>query len=83
MSATGKAGPNPANARLTKGRDGMPLNLVLLHGDAMELPFEPGCAADLISLNLLHCLGDIKAVVGQWKKVLAPGGGLAARPGRS
>ena len=67
-----------AKAGLEELKGGMPPNLALLHADALDLPFQSGVISTIISLNLIHCLEDIRTVIGEWKRVLAPGGSAHA-----
>lgn len=51
--------------------------MILLHADALRLPIKPGSVHTIISLNLLHCLDDIKTVIQEWKRVLTADGMIA------
>ena len=55
----------------------MPDNMVLIHADALQLPFESEVFGTIISLNLLHCLHDVKTALSEMKRVL-PSDGIAA-----
>ena len=66
-----------AKERLAKLNGQVPANVVLLHGDALELPFKPGSFHTGISLNLLHVLEDAGAVVRGLRDVLARGGTMS------
>jgi ubiquinone/menaquinone biosynthesis C-methylase UbiE len=60
------------------GRNGrMPDNMFFLHGDALHLPFKADIFDTVISLNLLHCLDDISAVLKELKRVLRANGAAA------
>ena len=66
-----------AKARLTKGRGEIPANIVLVHGDALQLPFRPQSFTTIISLNLLHVFEDVAAALLELKRVLANGGTIS------
>jgi ubiquinone/menaquinone biosynthesis C-methylase UbiE len=66
-----------AKARLAKRCGEIPPNLVLVHGDALQLPFKPGSFATIISLNLLHVFEDVTAALLELKRVLADGGTMS------
>jgi SAM-dependent methyltransferase len=66
-----------AKARLTPRHGEMPANLALMHGDALQLPFRPGSFETIISLNLLHVLGDLRGAVREVKRVLRDGGTIS------
>ncbi len=67
-----------AKARLVRRKGSVPPNLVFLHADALNLPFRSGTIPTVISLNLLHCLEDMEAVLREWKRVSTAGGSVAA-----
>ena len=48
-----------AKSRITKLNGKVPDNMVFIHGDALQLPFEPNTFHTIISLNLMHVLDDI------------------------
>ena len=54
-----------AKERLTKRCGEIPANIVLVHGDALQLPFEPQSFTTIISLNLLHMFEDVAAAFDQ------------------
>lgn len=49
-----------AKTRIVKANGNVPLNMIFLHADALQLPFEPNSFNTIISLNLLHVLDDLK-----------------------
>lgn len=63
-----------AKSRLTKLNGKVPDNMVFLHADALQLPFQPNSFNTIISLNLLHCLDDIKKLLIGLKNVLSDNG---------
>lgn len=63
-----------AKGRLQKLCGGAPPNLVLLHADALDLPFQPGSFRTVISLNLLHVLEAAAEAVRGLNALLAKGG---------
>ena len=66
-----------AKSRLVKQKSEVPANIVLLHADALKLPIRHNSVHTIISLNLLHCLDDIKTVIHEWKRVLTDDGMIA------
>ena len=66
-----------AKSGLIKQKGEVPANMILLHADACRLPIKPGSVQRIISLNLLHCLDDIKTVIHEWKRVLTADGMIA------
>ena len=62
-----------AKSRLLKLNKTMPENVILLHGDALHLPFKDRVFDTVISLNLLHVLDDAGSVLSGLKKVLTEG----------
>jgi len=66
-----------AKSRLLKQSGEMPANMVFLHADALHLPFRPESFSTVISLNLLHCLDDIKTALKELKRVLTADGSAA------
>jgi SAM-dependent methyltransferase len=62
-----------AKARLINLHGSVPSNMVFLHGDALELPFKPKSFTTIISMNLLHCLDDVRKVLLGLKNVMADG----------
>jgi ubiquinone/menaquinone biosynthesis C-methylase UbiE len=65
-----------AKAKLTDLNGTMPAHMVFVLGDALQLPFKPRSFQTIISLNLLHVIGDIRAVLAGSKHVLASDGRL-------
>jgi len=63
-----------AKSRLTKLNGKVPDNMVFLLADALQLPFMPNSFNTIISLNLLHCLDDIKKLLLGLKNVLSEDG---------
>jgi len=61
-------------SRLGKLKGSIPENMFFLHGDALRLPFKANVFHTIISLNLLHCLDDVKAVLRELKRVLSVNG---------
>jgi len=61
-------------SRLTKLNGKVPDNMVFLHADALQLPFHPNNFNTIISLNLLHCLDDIRKLLIGLKDVLSDNG---------
>jgi len=49
-------------------------NAFFLHADALDLPFKEKAFDTIISLNLLHCADDLKAVLREIKRVLKANG---------
>ena len=49
----------------------------MIHGDALHLPFEQSVFGTIISLNLLHCLNDMRAALLEMKRVLTSDGTAA------
>ena len=66
-----------AKARLKKRCGKIPANLVLVHGDALQLPFKPQSFTTIVSLNLLHVFEDVEAAPRELKRVLADGGAIS------
>jgi ubiquinone/menaquinone biosynthesis C-methylase UbiE len=48
--------------------------MFFLHADALDLPFKEEVFDTIISLNLLHCVNDPKAVLREIKRVLTVNG---------
>lgn len=61
--------------RLTAG-EAAPVALV--RGDAMVLPFPPGCFRWVVARHMLYHLPDIPAALREFARVLAPGGSVLA-----
>jgi SAM-dependent methyltransferase len=66
-----------AKARLAHLRGAVPDNVVFLHGDVRELPFEPKSFGTIIALNLLHVLEDVAGVLRALRKILLDEGTIA------
>lgn len=64
-------------SRLEKRKGHIPENIFFLHGDALQLPFKGNSFQTAISLNLLHCIDDMKTALKEMKRVLTDGGNLA------
>lgn len=64
-------------SRLVKRNGKVPANMVFLHADALQLPFKAEIFRTIISLNLLHCLDDVKTVLKELKRVLTADGTAA------
>ena len=54
-----------AKSRLIKQNGNVPENLVFLHCDALQLPFQKKTFTTIISENLLHCLNDTSPLLEQ------------------
>jgi SAM-dependent methyltransferase len=63
-----------AKSRLIKLCGKVPDNMVLIHADALQLPFVSAIFGTIISLNLLHCLKDVKTALMEMKRVLTSDG---------
>lgn len=57
-------------ARLGKQGGNRSENMFFLHADALALPFKAQMFQTVISLNLLHCLDDVRSVLRELKRVL-------------
>ena len=66
-----------AKSRLSKMHGNMPQNMVLLQGDALQLPFKPKSFETILSLNLLHVFEDIKVPLQEFKRVLSDNGTMS------
>jgi len=64
-------------SRLVKRTGKMPANMIFLHANALQMPFKGESFSTIISLNLLHCLDDIKTVLKELKRVLTADGTAA------
>ncbi|MFH2060747.1 MAG: class I SAM-dependent methyltransferase [Pseudomonadota bacterium] len=64
-------------SRLEKLKGHIPENLFFLHADALKLPFKAHVFNAVISLNLLHCIDDVKTVLKELKRVSTDGGNTA------
>jgi SAM-dependent methyltransferase len=63
-----------AKSRITKLNGKVPDNMVFIHGDALQLPFESNTFHTIISLNLLHVLDDINKLLVGLRNVLVDDG---------
>ena len=63
-----------AKSRITRLNGKVPDNMVFLHGDVLQLPFEPHTFQTITSLNLLHVLDDINKLIVGLRTVLANDG---------
>ncbi|MFH2045924.1 MAG: class I SAM-dependent methyltransferase [Pseudomonadota bacterium] len=64
-------------SRLEKLNGKISENMFFLHADALQLPFKENTFHTVISLNLLHCINDVKTALSEIKRVLTDGGKLA------
>ncbi|MGD8369279.1 MAG: class I SAM-dependent methyltransferase [Desulfobacterales bacterium] len=65
-----------ARNRLLRKAGRVPENLVLLHADALVLPFKPAVFDTIFCLNLLHVLEDIEEAVAALCRSARPGAPL-------
>jgi SAM-dependent methyltransferase len=63
--------------RIEKLKGNIPKNMFFLHADALDLPFKANIFHTVISLNLLHCIDDVKTALKEIKRVLTDGGNSA------
>ncbi|MDD5451560.1 MAG: class I SAM-dependent methyltransferase [Desulfovibrionales bacterium] len=63
-----------AKSRLIKQNGKIPDNLVLLHADALQLPFQENIFTTILSENLLHCLSDTGPLLKQLKTIMSKNG---------
>lgn len=63
-----------AKSRLIKRNGTVPDNMVLLHADALRLPFREKTFDPIISENLLHCLDNTSVLLDNLKNILCEGG---------
>ncbi len=63
--------------RIEQLKGNLPENMFFLHADALQLPFKANIFHTVISLNLLHCIDDIKTALKEIKRVLIDGGNFA------
>ena len=63
--------------RLEQLKGNIPENMFFLHADALQLPFKANIFHTVISLNLLHCIDDVKTALKEIKRVLIDGGNFA------
>ena len=66
-----------AKFRLDKLKGNISENMFFLHADALQLPFKANIFHTVISLNLLHCIDDVKTALKEIKRVLTDGGNSA------
>lgn len=59
-----------AKSRLIKLNGKVPDNIVFLHADALQLPFQQKSFKTIISQNLLHCIADTKKLLIGLKNVI-------------
>jgi len=65
-------------SRIEKLKGSISENMFFLHADALQLPFKANIFHTVISLNLLHCLYDVKTALKEIKRVLTTDGGNSA-----
>lgn len=63
-----------AKAKLIKQNGKVPDNLVFLHADALQLPFQKNTFTTILSENLLHCLSDTSIMLKQLKSIICENG---------
>jgi len=63
-----------AKTKLIKQTGKLPDNLVFLHADALQLPFQENVFTTVLSENLLHCLGDTAILLKQLKAIISKNG---------
>ena len=63
-----------AKSRLVKQNGKVPDNLVFLHADALQLPFQKNIFTTILSQNLLHCLSDTSILLKQLKAITSKNG---------
>jgi ubiquinone/menaquinone biosynthesis C-methylase UbiE len=63
-----------AKSRLMKQSGKVPDNMVFLHADALQLPFQENTFTTVLSENLLHCLRDTGILLKQLKTILSKDG---------
>ncbi len=66
-----------AKSRLIKLKGDLPPNVVFLQGDVLQLPFKPKSFRTIISMNVLHILDDVKAMLRGFESALADGGAMS------
>lgn len=64
-------------SRLERLKGSISKNMFFLHADALQLPFKDNIFNAVISLNLLHCIDDVKTALKEIKRVLTHGGNSA------
>jgi len=65
-----------AKSRLMKQNNKIPENLILLHADALQLPFRENIFTTILSENLLHCLNDTSIFLKQSKSIVSAKGSM-------
>ncbi|SPD74232.1 Methylase involved in ubiquinone/menaquinone biosynthesis [uncultured Desulfobacterium sp.] len=63
-----------AKSRLMKQNGTVPENLVFIHADALQLPFQENTFTTILSENLLHCLKDTGILLKQLKTIISKNG---------
>lgn len=63
-----------AKSRLLKENGKVPDNLIFLHADALQLPFQENIFTTILSENLLHCIGDTGPFLKQLKTIMSKNG---------
>jgi ubiquinone/menaquinone biosynthesis C-methylase UbiE len=63
-----------AKTKLIKQNGKILDNLVLLHADALQLPFQENIFTTILSENLLHCLSDTSILLKQLKTIISESG---------
>jgi len=63
-----------AKSRLIKQNGKVPDNLIFLHADALQLPFQETTFRTILSENLLHCLSDTSILLQQMKNIISKNG---------
>ncbi|MFH1153549.1 MAG: class I SAM-dependent methyltransferase [Pseudomonadota bacterium] len=63
-----------AKSRLIRQNGKVPDNLVFLHSDALNLPFQENVFATILSENLLHCLDETGILLRQLTNILSENG---------
>jgi SAM-dependent methyltransferase len=64
-------------SRVERLKGSISKNMFFLHADALQLPFKDNIFNAVISLNLLHCIDDVKTALKEIKRVLTHGGNSA------
>jgi SAM-dependent methyltransferase len=64
-------------SRLEKLKKNISENMFFFHADALHLPFKADIFNTVISLNLLHCIDNVKATLKEINRVLTDSGNLA------
>lgn len=61
-------------SRLIKRNGKVPDNLIFLHADALQLPFQEKAFKTILSQNLLHCLDDTSIFLKNLEKIISENG---------